>query len=654
MADITKTVEVVFRGKDEASAAVNSISQSLSGIDNNANAAARGVAGVTKEIDKLGQQDKVIQKVNDSLKALAAGIVVKEFIEANIAAEKFEQTMTIVTGSTQGAAEAFEYVREVSNRLGIGVNKTADVFAKFSAATKGTAIEGADAVLVFESFSKAILATGGNTNDVSGAFVQLTQGISKGKFELQDLKSIAERVPGFFAQFADSLGVTTEELFKLISAGKIGSEEIVQFAKTLDQAFKDVEIETFEASLARLQNTINDVYLEIGKAGVFDVLKKAIEGATLATIGAVAAFRFLGETLAAYAVLQETKGRRGLVAYEEFIKNLDESAQKGANSVRAINERFFEVEKTAANAIKETKKNLDSVPESSKKVEDSVKELDKSLKALGLNPDQFREPVDKVVEAFKTLTANAEASGSAIIAGLLSALTKVSDPQIIDALGEYALSALRAKGTTEELAAATNALGQAKLGAIPKIGEYNKEIKKAQEEQKRLAKEAKDAQDRIERFRLEMERLASNERIRQIEFKVKLDIAKVEADVQKFKTTLESLNKGLETTASVINASLGALSGAGGFLGLEKLAIIEEQLKKENDFRREQFDLQKSLVEEQIKRLRAQTEALTRGDAIIKIDGSGLAPQLEAFMFEILRAIQVRVNSDGLPLLLGV
>ena len=41
-------------------------------------------------------------------------------------------------------------------------------------------------------------------------------------------------------------------------------------------------------------------------------------------------------------------------------------------------------------------------------------------------------------------------------------------------------------------------------------------------------------------------------------------------------------------------------------------------------------------------------------EKVIKIDGAGLQPQLEAFMWEILKAIQVRVNQDGLKLLLGL
>jgi hypothetical protein len=39
---------------------------------------------------------------------------------------------------------------------------------------------------------------------------------------------------------------------------------------------------------------------------------------------------------------------------------------------------------------------------------------------------------------------------------------------------------------------------------------------------------------------------------------------------------------------------------------------------------------------------------------MISIDGTGLQPHLEAFMWEILGAIQVRANAEGSEFLLGI
>jgi hypothetical protein len=51
--------------------------------------------------------------------------------------------------------------------------------------------------------------------------------------------------------------------------------------------------------------------------------------------------------------------------------------------------------------------------------------------------------------------------------------------------------------------------------------------------------------------------------------------------------------------------------------------------------------------------MKARTKAMERGDAMIKINGDGLQPHLEAFMWEIIRTVQVRVNEDGMGMLLG-
>ena len=161
-----------------------------------------------------------------------------------------------------------------------------------------------------------------------------------------------------------------------------------------------------------------------------------------------------------------------------------------------------------------------------------------------------------------------------------------------------------------------------------------------------LAKNVKEAE-------IELEKIASNERIKFMEFKVQLDIAQLEANAKIVTATFESLNATMESTGEVIGDALGALGAVEGFYGLEILEVIEQQLEIENKLRQEAAELQKDLTRATIEQLEAQTRAMERGDALITIDGAGLQPHLEAFMWEILRAIQVRVNADGLAMLLG-
>ncbi|MEI7636154.1 MAG: phage tail tape measure protein [Syntrophus sp. (in: bacteria)] len=136
-----------------------------------------------------------------------------------------------------------------------------------------------------------------------------------------------------------------------------------------------------------------------------------------------------------------------------------------------------------------------------------------------------------------------------------------------------------------------------------------------------------------------------------IEWKAKLDIAEVEAGAKKFEAIFKSIDNTVSSTGTTLTGlfdSLVQMQGKGG------TGIIEQQIEDENRRRSAALEMQKELTGAQIAQIKAQTAALQKGDSIIKIDGAGLQPHLEAFMFEILRAIQIRANAEGQKFLVGL
>ncbi|MEJ1390067.1 MAG: hypothetical protein RPU34_04105, partial [Candidatus Sedimenticola sp. (ex Thyasira tokunagai)] len=166
-----------------------------------------------------------------------------------------------------------------------------------------------------------------------------------------------------------------------------------------------------------------------------------------------------------------------------------------------------------------------------------------------------------------------------------------------------------------------------------------------------------DAIKKSEEFQLKWEEIASNERIKNIEAKVELDIAELEAQTKTVETIFESLNTTISSTGDVISAAFGPLaslaeSGASGASAAFRL--IEEQLEAENKNRQRALDQQHSLIEAQVENLEAKTQLLRKSDGIIKIEAAGLEPELESFMFKLLELIQVRAAADEAAFLLGV
>ena len=128
--------------------------------------------------------------------------------------------------------------------------------------------------------------------------------------------------------------------------------------------------------------------------------------------------------------------------------------------------------------------------------------------------------------------------------------------------------------------------------------------------------------------------------------------ATIRSETEKWKSMFESVNVGIESTGDTLQSFWNTL--AGGDLSLSQQMSLESYMRKEDDRRREEFELQKRLSEQQITLNRLKVESLERGDALITVEGSGLQPHLEAFMWEILEAIQIRANATGAEFLLGV
>ncbi len=170
---------------------------------------------------------------------------------------------------------------------------------------------------------------------------------------------------------------------------------------------------------------------------------------------------------------------------------------------------------------------------------------------------------------------------------------------------------------------------------------------------KKLADETKRASDNQEKWNQEVAKMDFAAKIKMIESATQIAVASIEADAKKTVAAFESINNTITVTTKSITEMFGIMA-APNAMDWSTYKNIQNQISTENKLRQDAFDLQKKLTEAQIDMMKAQTKALTNGEGLIKIDGAGLKPHLEAFMWEILKAIQIKVNKDGLKMLLGV
>ena len=137
-----------------------------------------------------------------------------------------------------------------------------------------------------------------------------------------------------------------------------------------------------------------------------------------------------------------------------------------------------------------------------------------------------------------------------------------------------------------------------------------------------------------------------------VEWKAKIDIAEVESATKTIESAFDSIDNTISKAGDTISDLFDNLTNE-DVQGSKKWAIedaIKDQMKLQNDA----AEMQKELTDAQIKYYREKSSQMSRGDAMITIDGAGLQPHLEAFMFEILAAIQIRANEEGAAFLVGI
>lgn len=209
---------------------------------------------------------------------------------------------------------------------------------------------------------------------------------------------------------------------------------------------------------------------------------------------------------------------------------------------------------------------------------------------------------------------------------------------------------LRASETAERAAQSENRLTGETTKGTTAVATRAQVTQQAADAEVRALERAADAK---RKFDLEMAKLDAGIAMKLIEQQTTISLARIEADTRRMQMAYESVGLSIQSTGQQLGA-LYQLIGGGGDMQWFQLQEIQRGIEKEERRRDQALELQKRLVNAEIEMMQARTRALAKGQALISVDGAGLQPHLEAFMWEILKAIQVRVNQDGLDMLVGV
>lgn len=265
---------------------------------------ARQVSSAAAELEKLSRVGRdTEQSVNRfaattnsalaSIKNSVVGIVaayasietVKSFANAALDIQRFSNSLQVGLGSVQAANESMRFLRDSASELGLDLRSSAAQFSSLAAAAKGTALEGQATRDIFLGIAKASTALGLSSDQAGGALLAIQQIVSKGKVSLEELSGqLGERLPGALQIAARSMGMTTQELNKLVSTGNLTAEQLLpKLADELNRTFgtqAQAAAQGLQAQINRFNTALFDMQVAIGQTGLIDFLSSGIQLAT--------------------------------------------------------------------------------------------------------------------------------------------------------------------------------------------------------------------------------------------------------------------------------------------------------------------------------------------------------------------------------------
>ncbi len=293
---------------------------------------------------------------SQAIGAFAAGIGIgaiasftKSIVDSTNKLIGWQNALKAVSPSAEIAAQSLAFVRAEADRLGLNLESMAGQYARFSAATRGTSLEGEKTREIFTSMSEAARVLNLSVESTEGAFRALEQMVSKGTVQAEELRGqLTERLPGAFPIAAEAMGVTTAELDRMLKSGEVLAEDLLpKLAKRLRELYSSGAAQAANspsAEINRLSNSLFDLRIAIGESGFMESITSGARGLTdsirgivesgaidavasgLTTIGTAAAFAF---------------GGRALGGIGAFVARTIESAAETAKAAKAAESAAF-------------------------------------------------------------------------------------------------------------------------------------------------------------------------------------------------------------------------------------------------------------------------------------------------------------------------
>lgn len=286
---INKSLNRLIKQMNRATTATNTATKALNKYSASAKKASSNMNKAASSANKLASSMGRIRSGGFNLPNLASGLYILEraFSITKSMMEAADEGTTAIARiglyNTEGSGatneQIYKSVYETAQESRTDIGATADLYNRMLVSG---AMEGPGKMQrlldITGTINKAAIAGGGTKNEISQALRQLSQGISSGTLQGDELRSIREQAPFLADALAEGLGKVDEkfegigigDLKELGSQGELTAERVLEAFEAMEDEINKKFMEmprTFEQNMTVITNSLNYWLTQLKREG---------------------------------------------------------------------------------------------------------------------------------------------------------------------------------------------------------------------------------------------------------------------------------------------------------------------------------------------------------------------------------------------------
>ena len=204
--------------------------------------------------------------------AIMGTVAMVEFgrASAQVAAEM--DRMRIALGGVVPDQESYntslEKVSKLSNKYAISQRTILKGFTQLQASADAAGFSVEDTGKLMEGLLARTLASGKGIEEFKGVMLAASQILSKGKLQAEEARGqIGERIPGFMADLASSMGVSMQRLDKMMEQGEVTLKDFFKLGEDLlinNEKIAQKMASSYANAGMRLAKSVEDLQIAVG------------------------------------------------------------------------------------------------------------------------------------------------------------------------------------------------------------------------------------------------------------------------------------------------------------------------------------------------------------------------------------------------------